>query len=197
MGIIYLFKPIDNHSINILTLFVYLYIMYICRWIFVGSCKINKCSWNNWSTWSVTCGPTTRQRNLQKYDDLKYLYNCTQAQQLYGCTETKESERQTASLAPCKSFYSVLRLVFLYVKIIGYHWNVIFILGTKECSFVECSNNEWSSWSSSCGLMTRSRTVKVVQKKEQRVTCKGLATSCSAQSTQVERHSVTCKFLAL
>ncbi|XP_048582331.1 uncharacterized protein LOC5506315 isoform X2 [Nematostella vectensis] len=60
------------------------------------------------------------------------------------------------------------------------------------CRYVTCAWNDWSSWSGSCGTVTRRRTSAVTNHVINKPSCSGLQTTCPAPETQTRTTNCTC-----
>lgn len=75
----------------------------------IGPCKIKKCDWREWSTWSATCGDVKRSRSLKHEESYQYDYDCVALQAKEGCQELeKATQIQNVTKNPCKLFTSIL-----------------------------------------------------------------------------------------
>ena len=68
----------------------------------------------------------------------------------------------------------------------------MFNASTGPCISMTCAWYPWSSWSSTCGRITRQRSSKATQSIVNRPNCNGLQTSCP--KPEVESSYISCMY---
>lgn len=178
-------------------------------------CKYVTCSWNDWSSWSATCGTSSRQRTSKATEHVINKPSCTGLQT--SCPEPQLDKRTTN--CPCKSVKCTWKPWTDWSATCGLAERTRSIQTTQivvqqpdcsglpqtctqppekeqrnktcTCQTVQCEWSDWSEWSATCGNAKRTRTIQTTQITVQKENCDGLPQSCP-QPPETEQRTKDC-----
>ncbi|XP_031574613.1 uncharacterized protein LOC116308348 isoform X2 [Actinia tenebrosa] len=183
-------------------------------------CRYVECSWKPWGEWSATCGTATRRRESLVTVHVTDRLSCSGLQTT--CPAPEVVTRTTN--CPCKGISCTWNVWSMWSATCGRAQRRRTIKSTPiiqnlpdcskvpqtcsqrpeietrttncVCAYVECVWNPYSAWSATCGVVTRTRTIKTIRKTINKPDCSGLKQECT-EKPQTERREVkcTCKFV--
>ncbi|XP_078353361.1 uncharacterized protein LOC144638092 isoform X2 [Oculina patagonica] len=178
-------------------------------------CRYVTCSWNDWSSWTATCGESTRQRTSKVTNHVINKPSCSGLQT--SCPGPRYEKRTTN--CPCKSVRCTWKPWTDWSATCGLAERTRSIQTTQivvqqpdcsglpqtctqppqketrktmcTCQTVQCAWSEWSDWSATCGAAKRTRTIQTSQITVQKESCDGLPQSCP-QPPESEHRTTDC-----
>ncbi|XP_068676816.1 uncharacterized protein [Montipora foliosa] len=180
------------------------------------ACQTVNCTWQDWSSWSTSCGVGMRMRDINEIVISVDKPSC--AGLLQNCTENSLSESRevnctcptvecrwnnwtewsaSCGLANRTRTIKTIQTSVQKLRCDGLPQSCPQPAQTQQrttdckCKTVNCEWKSWSSWSTTCGLGTRIRTINETVVEVLKPNCTGLPQSCS-QPPQSQNREVKC-----